>query len=489
MTRIRIRLAVASGLAAALMLGLFAPSHSHMLLARQLADTSCNAYYVPVFGYVQLSAVDNGGSFTFNGRLNDQPNHGPVTVDVMVTNWLFFTNSVATDTASVDDSPTYLGDNRDWISSTIVPYSTLGMNHKGDSSDVYLRFSGDGWSNTTCSVHVTDNIDEAADSSAPIQSPPSQQSNGCTLSGREVDSSDQSPLQGMRMDVLETGQEAYSDGDGRWSFSLPSSGVYTVVSHLDGYTPKAEHYVIDSTCAISQKAIDLNLYSYGPAQGLSSPPPVQAPPPSPPPPPVPAITVPAAPSSVQLVALGPSTLYITWTPNSSNETGFDISRDQHFAPEGHVAGGTYSYVWDGLPAGSYICISVRAVNSAGASNYSNWGCLTLPSSVPHATVPVVPAPTASAPRVTLPAAPSNVQVTAIVTGGTVVVSWQRNSTNEDGFDITDDQHFPPGGHAPAGATSYAWTGLPAHTYFCFSVRAFNSAGASNYSAWSCLTTP
>ncbi|MGI8553486.1 MAG: fibronectin type III domain-containing protein [Dehalococcoidia bacterium] len=92
------------------------------------------------------------------------------------------------------------------------------------------------------------------------------------------------------------------------------------------------------------------------------------------------VILPAAPSNVQVVALGPSTLYVTWTPNSNNESGFDITRDQHFSPEGHVPTGTYSYVWDGLPRGGYVCIAVRAFNSAGSSGYSGWSCTTLPSS-------------------------------------------------------------------------------------------------------------
>lgn len=131
----------------------------------------------------------------------------------------------------------------------------------------------------------------------------------------------------------------------------------------------------------------LTVSACGPAQPTLqicsfTPPPSQIYNPGPPPPPVPPasrVNVPATPSNVNIVALGPSTLYITWTPNSYDEDGFDITRDQHYAPEGHVGAGTYSFVWNGLPAGSYICISVRAENSAGASPYTGWTCTTLPS--------------------------------------------------------------------------------------------------------------
>ena len=211
----------------------------------------------------------------------------------MVTTFFFFNNSVATDAASLDSSSAFTGYYA-WTSSTIVSYATLGLNNPGDSADVWLQYTGNGWQDHTCSVHVV--YDNNVSNSSPPQ---------------------------------------------------PSN------------PPPANN----------------------PPQPYTPPQPPAPPAPSMPmtPPQAPSVSIPSTPTNVQLVALGPSTLYITWTPNSFNESGFDITRDQHYPPEGHVSAGTYSYVWDGLPRGSYICIGVRAVNSAGASGYSNWSCTTLPS--------------------------------------------------------------------------------------------------------------
>lgn len=92
-----------------------------------------------------------------------------------------------------------------------------------------------------------------------------------------------------------------------------------------------------------------------------------------------------------------------------------------------------------------------------------------------------------------PPSPTNVQATAI-DANDIQVTWRSGSSAstcsvENAYDITIDQHSPPGHTVTCGATSYTWSGLAPGSYRCFSIRASNSAGNSAYSPWSCTTTP
>jgi Fibronectin type III domain len=73
-----------------------------------------------------------------------------------------------------------------------------------------------------------------------------------------------------------------------------------------------------------------------------------------------------------------------------------------------------------------------------------------------------------------PVPPSN--LTASASGSDRVrLTWQDNSSNENGFWIyTDDNYTPP--NPPANATSTEVTGLQADTRYCFKVEAYNNNG-------------
>ena len=79
------------------------------------------------------------------------------------------------------------------------------------------------------------------------------------------------------------------------------------------------------------------------------------------------------------------------------------------------------------------------------------------------------------------------------TNGQLNLSWQDNSTNETGFEV--ERATGSGGTfsklATVGANVLAYTDSSpsASTNYCYRVRAFNSAGASAYTASACATTP
>jgi hypothetical protein len=81
---------------------------------------------------------------------------------------------------------------------------------------------------------------------------------------------------------------------------------------------------------------------------------------------------------------------------------------------------------------------------------------------------------------TAPAGPSN--LTANVAGAQVMLAWQCNSTNEDGFSIeqsTDGVNFVAIATTGRGVTTYTDTPAQPGTYY-YRVNAFNLAGVSGY---------
>jgi len=87
-----------------------------------------------------------------------------------------------------------------------------------------------------------------------------------------------------------------------------------------------------------------------------------------------ATTCPAAPSGLSATTASSSEIDLSWTDNSSDETGFKIERKTG-------SGGTYqidtvgadvtSYSSTGLTASTTYYYRVRAYNSNGDSNYSS----------------------------------------------------------------------------------------------------------------------
>src|SRR5262249_40010223 len=75
----------------------------------------------------------------------------------------------------------------------------------------------------------------------------------------------------------------------------------------------------------------------------------------------------------------------------------------------------------------------------------------------------------------------------------LTLTWTDNSSNEDGFAIERDTG-PTGAFTQIATTgpnvtSYIDSGLPSGSTNCYRVRAFNSAGFSDYSNQGCATAP
>jgi predicted phage tail protein len=117
---------------------------------------------------------------------------------------------------------------------------------------------------------------------------------------------------------------------------------------------------------------------------------------------------------------------------------------------------------------------VRAFNSAGDSDYSNTA---------SATTQAAPQP---------PAAPTALSANA-VSASQINLAWTDNANNEDGFKIERCQgagctNFAEIAQVGASVTTFNNTGLSASTSYSYRVRAFNSAGNSDYSNTASATT-
>lgn len=200
---------------------------------------------------------------------------------------------------------------------------------------------------------------------------------------------------------------------------------------------------------------------------------------------------PAQPTVLSYFDLKSNSIYLGWSDNSSNETGFTVER----------CTGTQS-VCDGTPAAWSVIVTVgenvstyidggllpettyswrvKGFNAAGASPYSN----TL--TVKTLAAPV--APTINAPSKLVAEAKrarSSVQVR---------LSWTDNATNETGFAVercagAGCSNFSRIASLGANTQKYVDQGVSRSTSYRYRVLALNNQGNSDYSNIASVTTP
>jgi hypothetical protein len=191
----------------------------------------------------------------------------------------------------------------------------------------------------------------------------------------------------------------------------------------------------------------------------------------------PPVSPPAAPANLSAAAVSSSQINLTWTDQSTDETGFQIERKTGaggiYAQIGTPAANATTYSNSGLAGGTTYYYRVRAVNGAANSAYSNEANATTPSSVSP------------------PAAPANLSAAA-VSGSQINLTWTDQSTDETGFQIERKTGaggiYAQIGTATANSPTYSNSGLAEGTTYYYRVRAVNGAGNSAYSNEANATT-
>jgi Fibronectin type III domain len=237
---------------------------------------------------------------------------------------------------------------------------------------------------------------------------------------------------------------------------------------------------------------------------------------------------PAAPTNLLATAISSSQIILSWTDNSTSETGFQVQRSSDgvtFTLIASLGANVTGYGDSGRAAGTIYYYRVRAYNSHGNSTLSNVASATTfpassptpaptptqtPSATPTstpietatptpspvgtptptatATPTVIPTPTV-APTATstpspspgqTPAAPTNLMASAI-SSSQIGLSWTDNSTNETGFQMqrsSDGVTFTLVATLGANVTAYTDSGRTTGTTYYYRVRAYNSRGNS-----------
>jgi chitodextrinase len=194
-------------------------------------------------------------------------------------------------------------------------------------------------------------------------------------------------------------------------------------------------------------------------------------------PPPPAAT-PAAPTSLTAQAASSTAINLAWQDNSTNEITFRVEQlvGAGYQEVQVLAAGTTRVQIIGLAPGTAYTFRVKAVNTAGASGYSN-----IASAI---TTAVAPPPSGT------PGAPSSLSGWA-AGPGEVVLNWIDNASNETAFRVERSINgaFQEVTAVGANITTARISGLPSGSGQLFRVRASNAAGTSAYSNTVTVTTP
>lgn len=190
------------------------------------------------------------------------------------------------------------------------------------------------------------------------------------------------------------------------------------------------------------------------------------------------VTYTAAPTGLTAISTTTSSIVISWTDASDNETGFSIERSLDGSSWGVIAStspNATSYADTGLSAGTTYYYRVRAAAGSAYTAYTNSANATTVAG-------------------TSPSAPSGLGLTKFsgTTTTDILLNWTDNSSDESGFAIERMVNF--GGFVgyattTASTTSYTDFGLTGTSTYTYRVRAFNGYGYSAYTNMASTTLP
>ena len=183
--------------------------------------------------------------------------------------------------------------------------------------------------------------------------------------------------------------------------------------------------------------------------------------------------IPNTPNQLEASSYSETSLRLTWSDNSSNETSFVIERsldNVSFVPISTVSSSSTSFTDGSLVTGQLYYYRIKALNGAWVSDYSE-----VASAAPVASVPLSPS-----------------DLNAVVASSTsVMLSWNDKSSNETNFVLLVSESggsYEFVSNIEAGVEIYIDTGLSPGSSYIYRLCANNSAGCSDY-AFSNKVTP
>ena len=191
-------------------------------------------------------------------------------------------------------------------------------------------------------------------------------------------------------------------------------------------------------------------------------------------------TPPIAPSALVATATSSSSINLSWTDNSSDESNFVVQRSttsgSGFATIATLGANTTSYAdTAGLSASTTYYYQVYATNGGSGSGFSNEA---------FSTTEIAPPPP--------PIAPTGLVATA-TSSSSINLTWTDNSSDESNFVVqrstTSGSGFATIATLGSNITSYAdTTGLSVSTTYYYQVYATNGVGSSGFSNEASATT-
>jgi len=173
------------------------------------------------------------------------------------------------------------------------------------------------------------------------------------------------------------------------------------------------------------------------------------------------VPLPAAPGGLTATAISQTQIDLSWTDNSTDETGFRIFRDGvELTPSPKVGANVTTFSDTGVTCGTTYTYTVKAVNADGDS------------------AGVTATATTFACTVTIPAAPGGLTATA-VSQTQINLLWTDNSSNETGFRLfRNGVELTPSPKVGANVTTFSDTGVVCGTTYTYEVKATNASGDS-----------
>jgi hypothetical protein len=195
-----------------------------------------------------------------------------------------------------------------------------------------------------------------------------------------------------------------------------------------------------------------------------------------------ALASPNAPSGLGATPASANSVFLTWTNNATNQTGFHLDRatdpgfTMNLITENLPANATsFTDSATGLAPGGTYYYRIRAYNSAGDSGNSNVASVTIPLAPP---------------------APTNQQVTNVTTSE-IDLSWQDNAgrlangykilRSVNGGSFSQVASLPPTSRTAPSSYTWADTNLTPGTFYEYHIIAYNISGNNGFADISATT--